>query len=60
MLQISSQGGQGGWGHQDCPRLRPREREDRADAGAAGQNNDKIPSFHLIEQADIAEWKTNY
>ena len=39
MLQISAQGGQGGWGHQDCPRLRSREREDCADAGAAGRDD---------------------
>ena len=39
MLQISAQGGQGGGHHQDCPRLRPGEREDCADAGAAGRDD---------------------
>ena len=39
MLQISAQGGQSGGRHQDHPRLRPGEREDRADAGAAGRDD---------------------
>ena len=39
MLQISPQGGQGGGGHQDHPRLRPGEREDGADAGPAGRDD---------------------
>ena len=38
MLQIPAQGGQGVGRHQDRPRLRPGEREDRADAGPASRD----------------------
>ena len=38
VLQIPAQGGQGVGRHQDRPRLRPGEREDRADAGPASRD----------------------
>ena len=38
VLQIPAQGGQGVGRHQDRPRLRPGEREDRADAGPTSRD----------------------